>query len=249
MCVYHFMDRTDPTWSSIFLIYICLLVLAQVVLFASLPKEEYSGCRPPISPSTLPTEQIKNEVFYCQPEDDGFTIITGDAFVAAYLQSDAYAPAVIAQFVWTDQGTLFSRYSLWHLSDRSRGLQFFARCGKHGQTQWTANEHALRSSITQETGKLRYSMGAYNSVSVPVFRIEIVTIKLIANGILILLARHLAYACQKHVWPRVKRAMRTDPNACVHCGYDCRRLPSSICPECGHPHTIPLDSPRLESHA
>lgn len=233
------MDTLRPSRFSIFVFYIFLLLMAQTVLFISLPKDVYRGCRPPSMPSTEPTEQIKSEIIYCLPSENGFEIITGNEYSAAYKESDACAPAVIAQFIWIDHGTTFSRYSLWHMSDRSRKLQFYARCGEHGQTHWTTNEHELRSSISRETGNWRYSMGAYNSVTIPVFTVPMVTAKLIANGLLILLARKTAVLYQYHVAPRVRRVTRRDPNTCIWCGYDCVDLPTSICPECGHNHAQP----------
>jgi hypothetical protein len=36
---------------------------------------------------------------------------------------------------------------------------------------------------------------------------------------------------------------------CIYCSYDCRKLPSSICPECGNPHMVDLEPPILQSHA
>lgn len=228
----------SPSRFSILLFYLALLVLVQTILYAVLPKEVHRGCRRPSTVSTLPTEQMKNEIIYCRPQGDRFTIITGNEYSDAYRKSEAYAPAVIAQFLWIEHGTQFSRYSLWHLSDRSRSLEFYARCGEHGQTQWTTNEQELRSSIARETGKMRHFLGAYNSGTVPVFEIHIVTIKLVANGILILLARRLASVYQRRVLPHINRIMRTDPNACIHCAYDCRDLPTPICPECGQLHSV-----------
>ena len=42
---------------------------------------------------------------------------------------------------------------------------------------------------------------------------------------------------------------RRDFGLCIHCSYNCRGLPTPTCPECGNPHSIPLDSLRLNSHA
>lgn len=42
---------------------------------------------------------------------------------------------------------------------------------------------------------------------------------------------------------------RRTRNQCIHCTYDCTNIQSPTCPECGQPHTVPLDSPNLESNA
>lgn len=42
---------------------------------------------------------------------------------------------------------------------------------------------------------------------------------------------------------------RRHAGLCIHCTYDCRNLPTATCPECGQPHTVPIESPLLESHA
>ena len=49
----------------------------------------------------------------------------------------------------------------------------------------------------------------------------------------------------------LKRSITKLRNAglCVHCTYDCNNLPSTTCPECGQPHTTPIESPIIESHA
>lgn len=42
---------------------------------------------------------------------------------------------------------------------------------------------------------------------------------------------------------------RRDSGKCIHCSYDCKKLQSPTCPECGEPHTVPTESPIPESNA
>ena len=36
---------------------------------------------------------------------------------------------------------------------------------------------------------------------------------------------------------------RQENSLCIHCTYDCKSLLSPTCPECGQPHTIPIEPP------
>lgn len=54
----------------------------------------------------------------------------------------------------------------------------------------------------------------------------------------------LAWICTSINWSLIlgSSVSRTPEGHCVHCGYDCRSLPGSICPECGQDHAQPLSA-------
>lgn len=54
----------------------------------------------------------------------------------------------------------------------------------------------------------------------------------------------VAWICSSIKWRVIfgSYVSRTPEGHCVHCGYDCRGLPASICPECGHNHAQPASA-------
>lgn len=228
------MQGQQPSVISIALIYVLMLILTHVGMYALLPKDQYVGCRPPVWPSTRYVEQSHNEIFYCERTDEGFELIDSGEYVSLYQQNHHDTSAVLAYYLWSDSGTLLDRFSPMCVFDRKRSMELQVRSGIHSNHSADIDISTLQHAIATQTKKIRHAIPPKSAYNMPVLSAKYGLIKLATHLILIASAYRVTVFCKQRIEPRIRQRFQSDPFRCVHCGYNCEDLPSQICPECGH---------------
>ncbi len=227
------------SWLAIGVWYVILLLIVQFGIYLAVPKA-HGGCMRPLFPSSATSSRRDGEQFYCRKHHQGYEIVGEGEFIASF-SDPGYdrGPIVIAGFYWTYTRSAFRRYSLWSLGEQHRYLRFDAREGSGGEYQPLrgAQQLILRGDIASAMRDVRYLQPAAGAAFVPIVDVPGEAIKLMIHAILLYFAARLARASTRvRLW--WYRKHQRPEAACVFCGYDCRDLPSEICPECGQTHGI-----------
>lgn len=239
-------------WGQVIVLYFLMLLSTQAGIYLLVPK--YSGpvCTFRTFPETATRRFSASDYIYGYQSNIGFQIATLDDFEASYFNlNPTLGPIVVAHFVLEDRWNVFNKYSLLSVGDRTRRLYFDARFGSLGEYKEVCCDDldSLKEQVAVTLKNTKYLQPRGYSFPIPIVDTPMILLKIFIHFGLVYVSTKVSQKYGHLITLQSLIKSRRAAGLCVHCTYDCKDLPSPTCPECGQPHTIPIESPIIESNA
>ena len=184
----------------------------------------------------------QSEYIYGYQTGIGFQIATINDFEKTYLNTDpAVRSITIAHFMLEEDWSIFKKFSLLSIGDRTRRLYFDARSGSHGEYHEVCCDDLdmLKEQVAVATENKQYLQLRGYSASISIIPIPMILLKFLVQIGLVVTSIKASQRFGHLFVFQSQFNRRQAAGLCIHCAYDCNNLPSPTCPECGQEHMIP----------